>query len=166
MPADSKVATIISSFTRCHRAYIRDFAMLFIKAFHIIAMVAWFAGLFYLPRLFVYHADTSDTISLERFKTMERRLYYGITWPAALLTLVFGIWLYSFNIHYYSVAGWMHVKLLLVVLLWAYHLSCGHFLRDFRKGENIRSAFFFRLFNEVPTLFLTAIVILVVAKPF
>lgn len=140
--------------------------MLFIKAFHIIAMVAWFAGLFYLPRLFVYHADTSDAISIDRFKTMERRLYYGITWPSALLTSTLGIWLFSFNLKYYSMAGWMHAKLCLVILLWTYHLSCGHFLRNFKKGNNNRSAFFFRLFNEVPMLFLTAIVILVVAKPF
>ena len=140
--------------------------MLFVKAFHIIAMVAWFAGLFYLPRLFVYHADTSDAISIDRFKTMERRLYYGITWPAALLTSTLGIWLYTFNITYYSTAGWMHAKLSLVVLLWAYHFLCGHYLRHFKKGKNSRSTYFFRLFNDIPTLFLTAIVILVVVKPF
>lgn len=140
--------------------------MLLIKAFHIIAMVAWFAGLFYLPRLFVYHAETSDTLSIDRFKIMERRLYFGITWPAALITTALGIWLLTYNPGYYSKAGWMHAKLLLVVLLWVYHLLCGHFLRHFILGKNIRSAFFFRLFNEVPTLFLTAIVILVVAKPF
>lgn len=140
--------------------------MLLIKAFHIIAMVAWFAGLFYLPRLFVYHADTSDKISIDRFKIMERRLYYGIIWPAGLLTSALGIWLFSFNLKYYSSAGWMHAKIFLVVFVWLYHFSCGHFLRKFNVEQNTQSAFFFRLFNEVPTLFLTAIVILVIVKPF
>ena len=88
--------------------------MLWVKAFHVIAMVAWFAGLFYLPRLFVYHTDAADKISLERFKVMERRLYYGITWPAALITTVLGIWLLSFMLPYYQKAVWMHVKLGLV----------------------------------------------------
>jgi len=82
--------------------------MLLIKAFHIIALVAWFAGLFYLPRLFVYHADTQDAISIERFKIMEKRLYYAITWPAALITSTLGFWLVSYNLSYYLHAGWMH----------------------------------------------------------
>lgn len=139
--------------------------MLLIKAFHIIAMVAWFAGLFYLPRLFVYHAEAKDVISLERFKVMERRLYYGITWPAALLTSFLGIWLISYNMPYYLKAGWMHAKLTLVVLLWGYHLGCGYFLRQFAKSKKSKSPYFFRCYNEVPTLFLIAIVILVVVKP-
>ena len=140
--------------------------MLLIKAFHIIAMVAWFAGLFYLPRLFVYHADCSDALSLERFHIMERRLYYGITWPAALLTSILGTWLISFNFDYYMRAGWMHAKIGLVLLLWVYHLGCGHYLRQFKIRQNTRSALFFRGFNELPTLFLVAIVLLVVLKPF
>lgn len=140
--------------------------MLVIKAFHIIALVAWFAGLFYLPRLFVYHADTVDKLSLDRFKIMERRLYYGISWPAALATTFLGLMLISYNSAYYLKAGWMHAKLGLVLLLWVYHLYCGHFLRCFARDANIKNALFFRVFNEIPTVFLIAIVLLVVLKPF
>ncbi|WP_019216846.1 protoporphyrinogen oxidase HemJ [Legionella tunisiensis] len=140
--------------------------MLIIKALHIIAMVAWFAGLFYLPRLFVYHADAKDQISIERFKIMERRLYYGITWPAALLTTGFGLALIDYNWQYYLKAGWMHAKLCLVILLWLYHLSCGFFVKQFALGKNQKSAKFYRIYNELPTLFLLAIVFLVVLKPF
>lgn len=139
--------------------------MLLIKAFHIIAMVAWFAGLFYLPRLFVYHADTTDQLSIERFKVMERRLYYGITWPAAILTTVLGLFLLSYNLSYYFKAGWFHAKLSLVVLLWIYHLSCGHFLKLFARDKNHNKARFYRIFNELPTLLLIAIVLFVVVKP-
>lgn len=140
--------------------------MLYVKAFHIIAMVAWFAGLFYLPRLFVYHAEATDIISFARFKIMERRLYYGITWPAAIVTTLLGIWLLSYNWDYYWQAGWMHAKLSLVVLLWIYHLSCGYYLRYFNTDQNARSGRFFRFFNEVPTLLLIGIVVLVVVMPF
>jgi len=135
-----------------------------IKAFHIIAMVAWFAGLFYLPRLFVYHADARDQISIDRFKIMERRLYYAITWPAAVLTTVFGIWLVTYNAHYYLSAGWMHAKLALVVLLWTYHLVCGHFVKEFSCDNNTRGHGFYRIFNELPTILLIGIVMLVVLK--
>ena len=140
--------------------------MLWVKAFHIMALVAWFAGLFYLPRLFVYHADAQDSISIERFKIMERRLYLGITWPAAILTTILGIWLLSYNLSYYMKAGWMHAKLGLVLLLWIYHLLCGYYVRLFAKNIMTKNALFFRIFNEVPTLFLVAIVLLVVVKPF
>lgn len=140
--------------------------MLFLKAFHIIAMVAWFAGLFYLPRLFVYHASTEDGLSLDRFKLMERRLYYAITWPAALLTSGLGICLITYNSPYYLSAGWMHAKLASVMLLWVYHLTCGYFLKRFARDVNARSTRFYRLFNEIPTLLLIGIVILVVVKPF
>ncbi|MCC5015963.1 MULTISPECIES: protoporphyrinogen oxidase HemJ [unclassified Legionella] len=140
--------------------------MLIVKALHIIAMVAWFAGLFYLPRLFVYHADTNDQISIERFKIMEKRLYYGITWPAALLTTGFGLALISYNWQYYLKAGWMHAKVSLVILLWFYHLFCGRFVRQFAQDKNEKRARFYRIFNELPTLFLLAIVFLVVLKPF
>ncbi|WP_454782373.1 protoporphyrinogen oxidase HemJ [Legionella sp. WA2022007384] len=139
--------------------------MLLIKAFHIIAMVAWFAGLFYLPRLFVYHADTQDETSLTRFKIMERRLYYGITWPAAILTTLLGLWLLSYNPSYYMSAGWMHAKLSLVIVLWIYHLLCGHYLKAFARHQNKKKSRFFRLYNEFPTLLLIGIVILVVVKP-
>ncbi len=139
--------------------------MLIIKAVHIISMVAWFAGLFYLPRLFVYHADAVDKISIERFKLMERRLYYAITWPAAIFTTVLGISLLTYNWGYYLKSGWMHAKLALVVLLWAYHLTCGHFVKQFAGETNIRNARFYRVFNEVPTVLLVLIVFAVVLKP-
>ena len=139
--------------------------MLIMKAFHIVAMVAWFAGLFYLPRLFVYHAEAKDELSIARFKIMERRLYYGITWPAGLLTTALGIGLITINTNFYIHAGWMHTKLLLVALLWAYHLTCGHFRRQFYQDNNSKTSRFFRLFNELPTLLLIGIVLLVVVKP-
>jgi protoporphyrinogen IX oxidase len=140
--------------------------MLMIKAFHIMAMVAWFSGLFYLPRLFVYHAETTDALSIARFKIMERRLYYGITWPAAILTTSLGIWLIFYNLPFYLKAAWMHAKISLVILVWAYHLLCGHYLLKFSKDNNKRSAFFYRIFNEIPTLLLIGIILLVVVKPF
>nr|WP_277396009.1 protoporphyrinogen oxidase HemJ [Legionella anisa] len=138
---------------------------MYIKAFHIIAMVAWFAGLFYLPRLFVYHADTHDETSLNRFKIMEKRLYYGITWPAAIGTTLLGLWLLSYNPSYYLKAGWMHAKLSLVVILWIYHVLCGHYLKAFAQDKNQKSTRFFRIYNELPTLLLIGIVILIVVKP-
>lgn len=140
--------------------------MLVIKAFHIIAMVAWFSGLFYLPRLFVYHAEAKDEISNARFKIMERRLFRGITWPSAILTSLLGGLLITYNWQYYAHAAWLHAKLALVLLLWAYHLTCGHFVKQFAADNNSRPALFYRFFNEVPVLFLVAIVILVVVKPF
>lgn len=139
--------------------------MLVVKAFHIIAMVAWFAGLFYLPRLFVYHAEANDEISCQRFKVMEWRLYYAITWPSAILTTVFGLWLVNYNSYYYLHAGWFHAKFLLVVVLWGFHLICGHYVKQFARNNPCRSARFFRFFNEVPTILLVIIVLLVVIKP-
>lgn len=139
--------------------------MLILKAFHIVFMVSWFGGLFYLPRLFVYHADSVDRVSIERFQLMEKRLYYGIMWPAALLTSLSGLSLLLMAWSYYSHAGWMHIKLTLVALLWAYHLACGHYRRLFAQEKNERSALFFRFFNEIAILFLVAIVFLVVLKP-
>jgi len=139
--------------------------MLIIKALHIISMVAWFAGLFYLPRLFVYNADAKDKISIERFKIMERRLYYGITWPAAIFTTVLGLSLLSYNVDYYLKAAWMHAKLALVILLWGYHLTCGHYVKQFAGEKNTRSAYFYRIFNELPTVSLVLIVFAVVLKP-
>ena len=140
--------------------------MLWIKAFHIIFVICWFAGLFYVPRLFVYHADASDDISIERFKIMERRLYYGITTPAGILTTVFGMWLL---IHLYVVYGgmmWIHIKLALVVVLWAYHIYLGFCVRAFKLDKNKHSSKFYRWLNEVPTILLLAIVILTVIQPF
>lgn len=140
--------------------------MLWFKAFHIIALVAWFAGLFYLPRLFVYHADANDLISVNRFKIMERRLYYAITWPSAVITTTLGLFLLSYNLDYYLHSAWMHAKLSLVLLLWVYHLYCGFFLKQFAADNNTRSTRFYRIYNELPTLLLMGIVILVVVKPF
>ncbi|MFQ6573756.1 protoporphyrinogen oxidase HemJ [Pseudomonas sp. UM16] len=138
---------------------------LWIKALHIVSVVCWFAGLFYLPRLFVYHAQSQDSISQERFVTMERKLYRGIMLPAMVATLVFGIWLMSLTPGFLS-QGWMHAKLTLVILLIGYHHMCGAQLKRFARGENTRSHVFYRWFNEVPVLILLAIVILVVVKPF
>jgi putative membrane protein len=102
----------------------------------------------------VYHADATDTISILRFKIMERRLYYGITWPAALLTTGLGLWLLMPMLPYYQHAVWLHAKLGLVVLLWGYHLLCGHFVRQFKQDKNKRTSLFYRILNELPTILL------------
>ncbi len=137
--------------------------MLIVKSLHIVFMVTWFAGLFYLPRLFVYHAQASDAVSLERFEVMERRLFWGITTPGGVLTIVFGVWLWL----QWDFSGvWLMAKLALVVLLAAYHVWCGKLMLDFRAGRNTRSHVWYRWFNEVPTVLLFAVVFLVVTKPF
>jgi len=136
--------------------------MLWVKSFHIIFMVTWFAGLFYLPRLFVYHAMASDVPSIERFKVMERKLYWGIMTPGAVLTIAFGLWLGWFR----GSSSWLHAKIALVAILVGYHLWCGMLLRDFAAGRNARSHVWFRWFNEFPVLVLIATVLLVVFKPF
>lgn len=138
---------------------------LWLKALHIVAMVCWFAGLFYLPRLFVYHAMSEDEASRERFSIMERKLYRGIMTPAMIATLVFGIGLLMLAPAWMS-QGWMHAKLALVILLVGYHHMCGAMYKRLARGENKRSHVFYRWFNEVPVLILIAIVILVVVKPF
>lgn len=135
---------------------------LWIKALHIVFMVTWFAGLFYLPRLFVYHAMSEDTPSRERFKLMERKLYFGIATPGAVLTIVFGLWLLVFGF----AGGWLHLKLLLVVVLVVYHVWCGKLVSDFRQDRNRHSHVWYRWFNEFPVLILFGVVILVVVKPF
>lgn len=140
--------------------------MLWVKAFHIIFMVTWFAGLFYLPRLFVYHAMSKDEISHERFKIMERKLYYGIMTPGALLTIIFGLWLISYNPIAYLTSGWLQLKILLVLALIIYHLYCGKLYRNFKKDKNPYSHIFYRWLNEIPTIFLIGIIILAVVKPF
>jgi len=139
--------------------------MLWVKAFHIVAVICWFAGLFYLPRLYVYHAMSEDQISRDRFKIMERKLFRGIMTPSAIATVVLGGWLISFNSSFYMSAWWMHAKLGLVAVLLVYHYFCWRFLIAFRDDSNIRSHTFFRFFNEFPVLLLVAIVILVVVKP-
>ena len=137
--------------------------MLWVKVLHLVFMVTWFAGLFYLPRLFVYHAMADDKTGIERFKIMERKLYYGIMTPGALLTIVFGAWLW---LGYGISGGWLHAKLALVALLIAYHLWCGKLLADFRNDRNRHSHIWLRWFNEVPVVLLFAIIVLVVVKPF
>jgi putative membrane protein len=138
--------------------------MLWIKALHIAFMVTWFAGLFYLPRLFVYHALATDREGIERFKVMERKLFFGIMTPGALLTIAFGLWLWlGYGIG--ADAGWLHAKLVAVLLLIGYHLWCGKLLMDFKRDRNTRSHVWYRWFNEVPVVLLLAAVILAVVKP-
>jgi protoporphyrinogen IX oxidase len=139
--------------------------MLWFKALHIIAMVAWFAGLFYLPRLFVYHADAKDLASIQRFKIMERRLYFGIMWPAAVLTSVFGGIIVTYAPDYYLGQKWFHWKLLIVTGLWVYHLYCAYLLKLFANDQNAYSSGYYRFFNEIPTVILVVVVFLVVLKP-
>ncbi len=141
--------------------------MLYVKAFHLMAVVTWFAALFYLPRLFVYHALSEDRISQERFKVMERKLYRGIMNPSAVVATGLGLWLlYDYAWVAYRSMGWLHLKLLLVTLLIGYHLYCGKLLRDFRDDQNHHSHIWYRWFNELPVVILVSVVILVVVKPF
>ncbi len=140
--------------------------ILWIKAFHIIAVVSWFAALFYLPRLFVYHAmvEKADIVSNERFKVMERKLFRGICTPAMIATIVFGAWVSSLNWAYYSSASWYWLKIGLVVILVIYNQTCWHHVKKFRDDKNTQTHKYFRYFNEVPTLLLIAVVLLVVLK--
>ena len=138
--------------------------MLWVKSLHIIFMVTWFAGLFYLPRLFVYHASATDAASRERFRVMERRLFAIMTIGAAL-TAIFGLWLLARSPALLG-TGWMRAKLALVALLLAYHAWNWRLLRDFAAGRNARSARWYRWFNEVPSLLLIGIVLLAVVRPF
>jgi putative membrane protein len=137
--------------------------VLLVKSLHLIFMVTWFAGLFYLPRLFVYHAQSSDRVSVERFKVMERKLFWGITTPGGVLTLVFGLWLWLG--WFRGAGGWLHAKLGLVAVLVAYHVWCGKLMLDFRAERNTKGHVWFRWFNEFPVLILIAVVLLVVFKP-
>ena len=137
--------------------------MLWIKALHIIFMVTWFAGLFYLPRLFVYHAMSEDKTGIERFKIMESKLFFGIMTPGAVLTVAFGLWLW---LGYGFGGGWLIVKMCLVLVLAIYHLYCGLLLVQFKHDRNRHGHTFYRWLNELPVLILAAIVILVVVKPF
>ena len=137
--------------------------MLWVKAFHVVFVIAWFAGLFYLPRLFVYHAQAGDSVSRERFKVMERKLYRGIMTPAMVLTLVSGV---SMWLVWGFAGAWLYAKIALVVALVAYHEWLGALLRAFARDENRRSHVFYRWVNEAPLLLLIPIVILVVVKPF
>ena len=138
--------------------------MHWVKAWHVIFMVTWFAGLFYLPRLFVYHASTADSAGIERFRVMERRLF-GIMTIGATLTAAFGLWLLALNPALLG-AGWMRAKLALVLALIGYHAWIWRLLKDFAAGRNARSARWYRWFNEVPSVLLIGIVLLAVARPF
>lgn len=140
--------------------------MLWLKSFHLIFIVTWFSGLFYLPRLYIYHTMSTDTISIERFKVMEHKLLFWITNPSGVLATFFGICLLSKNWAFYLHQPWMQIKLGLVVLLWIYHLTCIHYYGSFKNDKNQRSHKFFRWFNEFPSLLLIAIIILAVVKPF
>ncbi len=140
--------------------------MIWIKAFHIIFMVAWFAGIFYLPRLFVNHAAAEEEAVRDRLTLMERKLYRFIT-PWMALTLVFGLWLlFDYAWTAYSHTGWLHLKLALVILLVGYHFYCGKIIRELADNRCQRSTLWFRWFNELPVLVLFAVIILVVVKPF
>lgn len=136
--------------------------MLWLKAFHIVFVVSWFAGLFYLPRIFVNQAMASEPAEIARLKLMAGKLYRFMT-PLAILALLLGTWLW---LGYGITGGWMHAKLALVVALIAYHLYCGHLVKVFAEDRNTRSHTFYRFFNEAPVLILTAVTILVVVKPF
>ncbi|MBT3696830.1 MAG: protoporphyrinogen oxidase HemJ [Gammaproteobacteria bacterium] len=136
--------------------------MLWYKTLHIIFMITWFAGLFYLPRLFVYHAMSKDQISLDRFKVMERKLFWGIMTPGGILTIIFGIYLIQFH----QMLLWLQLKIFLVFLLVLYHIWCGKIMYDFKNDTNSRSHVWYRVFNEIPVIMLIIIVYLVVFKPF
>ncbi len=139
--------------------------MLWVKAFHIIAMVTWFAGLFYLPRLFVYHASSDDETSNQRFKIMERKLYFGIATPSAIITVILGFWLIHLLGYGILSAFWLQAKLALVALLVIYHIYCGKLLLDFKHDKNQHSHVWYRWFNELPVFILVAVILLVELQP-
>lgn len=140
--------------------------MLYIKAFHIIFVVTWFAGLFYLPRLFVYHAEAEDAPGIERFKVMEKKLFVIMT-IGGLGALLFGLWLmFAYAWEAYASSLWLHIKLALAVFLIAFHAYLGKLMLDFRYDRNPHGNRFYRLINEAPAVVLIAVVILAVAKPF
>lgn len=138
--------------------------MLLVKAIHIIAVICWFAVLFYLPRLFVYHAMAENQDMRDQFKIMERRLYRGIGIPSFVATVVFGLWVTHYAWAYYAASTWFWIKMALVVVLVVYHHICGYFVKQFRDDKCTRSHVFFRWFNEVPTVILIVVVLLVVLK--
>ncbi|APE06856.1 MULTISPECIES: CopD family protein [Alteromonas] len=140
--------------------------ILWFKALHIFFMLAWMAGLFYLPRLFVYHATTSSQVVKEEFKVMERRLWYFVT-PFALLTLVFGIALIvSYGGTWFKMSGWLHIKILLLVAIYGYHFYLFTLMKQFARDENTHTPRFYRILNEAPVLIILAIVCLAIVKPF
>jgi len=139
--------------------------MLWVKAFHIIFMVTWFAGLFYLPRLYVYHASAKDEISKQRFIIMERKLFWGIMTPGAIITICLGLWLITYLGSSSLTLLWLQIKLALVAVLIVYHVWCGKLLVDFKHDHNRHSHVWYRWFNEFPVLILIAVVLLVELQP-
>lgn len=137
-----------------------------VLAFHLMAVICWFAALFYLPRLFVYHAMAEDTVSIERFKLMERKLYRGIANPSMIATVLLGLWLVHMAPQAYISQGWFHLKVLLVVLLIGYHHMCLGHMKKLANDRSQKTHVYFRFFNEVPVFFMVVIVILVIVKPF
>jgi len=140
-------------------------SILWLKAFHVIFMVAWFAGIFYLPRLFVNHAETQSKEVAEQLKGMEKRLLYFVT-PFALLTFGLGIAIiYQYGLDWFRHAKWLHIKLTLVLFLLAYHGYCFKLVKTFREDKNTRSGKFYRIFNEIPVIILFVVIILAYVKP-
>ncbi len=140
--------------------------MKWILALHILSVIAWMAGLLYLPRIFVYHAETQNVETLQTFKTMERRLFYFIMTPALVLVLLTGHWLFvNYSTQHPDHMGWLYLKIFFVGWLLVFHVMCGYYLRKFQQNQNTRSGQFFRIFNEIPTILMIVIVLLVVLKP-
>ncbi len=139
---------------------------LWLKAFHIISVITWFAGIFYLPRLFVYHTTVEDEISNARFKVMEDKLYRLIMTPSMLVTAALGLWMLAMSWPGLSLTGWIWIKLALVALLIGYHLNCGRIVRQFAEDRQDHSERYFRIYNEIPVLILLPVVILAILKPF
>lgn len=139
--------------------------MLWIKALHIISMVCWFAGLFYLPRIFVYHASTQDPRTSETFKVMEHKLFYYIMNPSAICTAIFGFWMIFLDYDNYSHMMWLHIKLILVLVLVVFHAFCWKYLIDFKNDRNKHDHKFYRYFNEVPSIILIIVILLTILKP-
>lgn len=137
-----------------------------VLAFHIISVICWFAALFYLPRLFVYHAMSEDSISIERFKIMQRKLYRGIANPSMIATIALGVWLVTMAPEAYLNQIWFQLKVALVLVLIGYHHMCLFHMKQLAEDRSDKSHIYFRVFNEIPVLFLVAIVILVVVQPF
>ena len=140
--------------------------ILWLKAFHVFFMVAWMAGIFYLPRLFVYFAETENQVTRDTFKIMQRRLWFFV-FPFALLTLVFGVWLIAeYGMAWFAASAWLHAKLTLLVVLYGYYGYLYTIMRDLARDQNIKSPKFYRILNEAPVLLVLAVVILAIVKPF
>ena len=138
---------------------------LFLIAFHVFFAFAWFAGLFYLPRLFVYHSKVSDRPGCARFEIMEHRLFFYIMTPSAILTTLLGFIIMYSRFNLFAFAGWMHVKIVCVILVWMFHMYCFLILRGFKRVFSLHGTMFYRVFNEIPTLLLIIILIMIIVRP-